>query len=190
MMRLQPLKLWTLVLDAKDRQCPAKTMCHPDYCPRAKGHFFRDGAAIEEMMQQDHWSPEAIRETADKHDLCPFEFSLSLAEIADVTICDYNYAFDPAVHIQRIFNRPGEVTLLVDEAHNLPDRARDMLSGHVDGRKIRKLRTAAGKLLGRSHDLYKSMTRMLNAIVDLPIEDGAAEGCLSDLPQSIDRAVQ
>lgn len=189
-MRRQPLHLWALTLDAKDKQCPDRTVCHPDFCPRAKGHFLRDSAAIEEMMLQDDWSPEAIRRMADKHNLCPFEFSLSLAEVADLTICDYNYALDPAVHIQRIFERTANVTLLIDEAHNLLHRVREMLSGAIDGPRIRKLRTVVGKAAGRKHPLYKAMTGMLNALTDLPVEEGAAEGMLAELPQSIDAAAE
>ena len=188
-MREQPLHLWTLTLDAKDKQCPEKTLCHPDCCPRAKGHFLRDHAAIEEMLQIDDWSPENIRAMADKHCLCPFEFALSLAEIADLTICDYNYALDPAVHIQRIFDQTGNVTLLIDEAHNLLSRVRDMLSGAVDGGRIRKLRTVVGKAAGRKHPLYKAMTEVLKALDDLPIpEDESTEGALEKLPTSLDNA--
>ena len=188
-MRQQPLHLWTLTLDAKDKQCPAKTLCHPDYCPRAKGHFLRDHAAIEEMLKTDDWSPEAIRTMAEKHCLCPFEFSLSLAEIADLTICDYNYALDPAVHIQRIFDQTGNVTLLIDEAHNLLSRVREMLSGTVDGGRIRRLRAIVGKTAGRRHPLYKAMTEVLKALDDLPIpEDDSTEGELQKLPTSLDNA--
>lgn len=188
-MRRQPLHLWTLTLDAKDKQCPAKTLCHPDYCPRAKGHFLRDFDAIDEMLQTDDWSPAHIREVADRHCICPFEFSLSLAELADLTICDYNYALDPAVHIQRIFDQTSDVTLLIDEAHNLLPRLRDMLSGYVDGGRIRKLRTVVGKAAGRRHALYKAMTEVLKALDDLPIpSDDTTEGELPKLPQSLDRA--
>jgi len=190
-MRRQPLHLWTLTLDAKDKQCPAPTMCHPDYCPRAKGHFLRDHAAIEELLHTDDWSPENIRTVAERHCVCPFELSLSLAELADLTICDYNYALDPAVHIQRIFDTTasGEVTLLIDEAHNLLPRVRDMLSGAVEGGRIRRLRTVLGKTAGRGHPLYKAMTGVLRALEDLPIPVSEAdEGELDKLPANFDHA--
>ncbi len=188
-MRKSPLHLWTLTLDAKDKQCPARTLCHPDYCPRAKGHFLRDHDAIAEMLQRDDWSPEAIREVADRYQVCPFEFSLSLAELADLIICDYNYALDPAVHIQRIFDHTPDVTLLIDEAHNLLPRVRDMLSGAVDGGRIRRLRTVVGKAAGRKHALYKAMTAVLRALEDLPLPaDDSREGALATIPQSLDRA--
>ncbi|MBE5803273.1 MAG: ATP-dependent DNA helicase [Clostridiales bacterium] len=187
-MRRQPLHLWTLTLNAKDKQCPEQTVCHPDFCPRAKGHFLRDGAAIEEIMREDDWSPENIRRVADKHNVCPFEFSLSLAEVADLTICDYNYALDPAVHIQRIFDRNADVTLLIDEAHNLLSRVREMLSGAIEGGRIRKLRTVVGKAAGRKHRLYKAMTDVLKALEDLPAEEDGEEGRLPAIPQSLDNA--
>ncbi len=187
-MRCQPLHLWSLTLDAKEKQCPEKTLCHPDYCPRAKGHFLRDAAAIDEMLAQDDWSPENIRRMADRHGLCPFEFSLSLAEIADLTVCDYNYALDPAVHIQRIFDVTRDVTLLIDEAHNLLPRVREMLSGAVDGGKIRRLRTVVGKAVGRKHALYQAMTAVLRAIDSLPIPEESREGELPKLPTAFDTA--
>lgn len=187
-LRRQPLRLWALTLDAKDKQCPGRTVCHPDWCPRAKGHFLRDSAAIEEMLTAEDWSPEAIRAMADKHDLCPFEFSLSLAEVADLTVCDYNYALDPAVHIQRIFDRTANVTLLIDEAHHLLHRVREMLSGTVDGGSIRRLRTVVGKTAGRRHPLYKAMTEVLKALDDLPVTEDAREGRLASAPQSLERA--
>ena len=190
LLRQRPLHLWTLVLDAKDRQCPHRTLCHPDFCPRAKGHFLRDAEAITELLTVDDWTPEVIREAAERHTLCPFELSLSLAELADLTVCDYNYALDPAVHIQRIFDRTNDVTLLIDEAHNLPDRLRDMLSGQVDASDIRRLRQALGRSRSRTHPLYKAMTRMLRALTDLPVPEGSMEGRLEELPQSVKQAVR
>lgn len=187
-MRRQTLHLWTLVIDAKERQCPTHTLCHPDYCERAKGHFLRDQKAIEEMLQTDEWSPEAIQAMAEKHSLCPFELTMSLAELADVVICDYNYALDPAVHIRRIFDTGRDVTLLVDEAHHLPDRLRDMLSGAIHGAALRRLRTVVGKSAGRKHPLYKAMTVVLRELEDLPLPPEGEEGVLFPLPQALETA--
>lgn len=187
-LRRQPLHLWTLTLDAKEKQCPEHTVCHPDWCPRARGHFLRDADAVNEMLAEDDWTPERIRRVADKHRLCPFEFSLSLAEIADLTICDYNYALDPAVHIQRIFDKTSDVTLLIDEAHHLLERTRDMLGGRIDGGLIKRLRTAVGKGVGRKHALYQAMSGMLRALEDLPAAEDEKAGTLEAIPQSVDDA--
>lgn len=188
LMRRQPLTLWVLTLDAKEKQCPLHAPCSPETCPRAQGHFLRAKDAMEEMLRTADWSPQFIRQVADAHQICPFEFSLALCEIADVTICDYNYALDPAVHIQRIFDHPVGVTLLIDEAHNLLPRVREMLSGQVDGGRLRKLRTAVGKCAGRKHPLYQALTAVLRALTDLPLPEDAEEGTLSSFPQSLDRA--
>lgn len=178
-------QLWVLTLDAKDKQCPHRTACHPDFCPRAKGHYLRDAAAIEEMLGLEEWTPSAIREAADRRLLCPFELSLSLTELADVTICDYNYALDPAVHIQRIFDKRDGTTLLIDEAHHLPDRLRGMLSGEVDGMRLRRLRTVVGQTAGRKHPLYQGMTQVLKALAGLPVPEAQSEGRLIRFPPAL-----
>ena len=185
----QPLRVWTLVLDAKEKQCPRKTLCDPAYCERARGHFLRDAAAIDELLGEKEWTPEVIRAAADRHQLCPFELSLSLCELADVTVCDYNYALDPAVHIQRIFDRESAVTLLIDEAHHLPERLRDMLSGEVNGGDLRRLRTLTGQALGRRHPLYQALTGLLRALEAIPAPEDEREGRLERLPEAIPAAV-
>ena len=184
-MRAQGMNLWVLTLNAKERQCPHPTVCHPDWCPRAKGHFLRDQDALLEMLRIQDWTGDAVRAMADKHLLCPFEFALSLAEMADVVICDYNYAFDPAVHIQRIFDRRGDVTLLVDEAHNLLSRTRDMLSSNLDGGALRRLRQGVGKAAGRRHPLYKALTELLRRLQEAAEELPEAEGRLMALPEKL-----
>lgn len=183
-MRAQGMNLWVLTLNAKERQCPHPTVCHPDWCPRARGHYLRDQEALLEMLHSQDWTGDAVRAMADKHLLCPFEFSLSLAELADVVICDYNYAFDPAVHIQRIFDRRGDVTLLVDEAHNLLGRAREMLSGKLDGAALRRLRQGIGKAAGRRHPLYKALTELLRRLNEAAPEPPGTEARLEALPRS------
>ena len=189
-MRSQHPALWTLVLDAKDKQCPGRTICHPDYCPRAKGHYLRDTEAIEELLRENDWTPERIREISEQYRLCPFELSLSLAELADLVICDYNYALDPAVHIQRIFDRQMPVTLLIDEAHNLLDRTREMLGGRLDTASLRLLRRAVGKIAGRKHALYTGLTKTLQALAGIPPEGRGAEGRLSEVPASLTHAAE
>lgn len=189
-MRRQGLELWVLTLDAKDRQCPSPTVCHPDWCPRARGHFLRDQAALTEMLRCQDWSGGNIGAVAQAHQLCPFEFSLALAELADVVICDYNYALDPAVHIQRVFDCRVDVTLLVDEAHNLLPRTREMLSGRVDGGALRQLRRAVGREAGRRHPLYLALTGLLHRLEDVLLPEGVAEGRVERLPSGLTGAVE
>lgn len=83
-----------MVLTAKETLCPAPTRCHPDFCPRAKGHYARQGKAIEELLcENETWTDEKIIRAADAHGLCPFELALALSELADVILMDLNYAF-------------------------------------------------------------------------------------------------
>lgn len=103
-----------------------------------------------------------IEQLAERHCLCPFELSLDLSEIADVVICDYNHAFDPRVKLKRFFLDGGDYALLVDEAHNLPDRARAMLSAELDQRDYESLRREVGKQLGRK-GLYKALGALIKA---------------------------
>lgn len=168
------LTLHALTLNAKEGLCPVGHLrCHPDHCERAKGHYLRQQAALEEALDFPNWDGSLVTALADKHQLCPFEFSLALCEIADLVICDYNYALDPQVRLSRIFDTTRNVTLLIDEAHNLPDRARDMLSGSLKAAELRAFRMEAGKLHRRTSPLYKACTAMLRLIEE---EDGEWDG--------------
>ena len=188
LMREKGLTARSVVLTAKEKCCPQEfKRCHPDHCPRAKGHFDREREALLHLMQQgDDWTTERIAQAADKYHVCPFELSLSLCEIADVVVCDYNYAFDPAVQLKRIFERGLRVTLLMDEAHNLPSRVRGMLSAQLSSRDIVLLRRESGKLHGRSHALYKAFKPLIDALRSMTEENFPAAQLHSLLSELID----
>lgn len=173
LMREKGLVLRSVMLTAKEKCCPQEfKRCHPDHCSRAKGHFDREREALLYLMQQsDDWTTERICQAADIFHVCPFELSLSLCEIADVVICDYNYAFDPAVRLQRIFERGLRVTLLIDEAHNLPSRVRGMLSAALSSQDIVLLRRESGKHHSRSHPLYKAFKPLIDMLRSVTQED-------------------
>jgi len=161
----QGLQAFSLTLYAKEKLCPMEELrCHPDHCPRAKGHYLSLGDALLEALKTFRWEWEEIVALAQAHTLCPFEFSLSLCEIADVVIGDYNYAFDPRVRLSRVFEMPWGVSLLVDEAHNLADRARDMLSGALSLPRLIAARREAGKAMGRTSPLYQAMTALIRLL--------------------------
>ncbi len=185
LMRKKGMHVRSLTLNAKEKQCPRFTRCHPDYCERAKGHFLRLPDALSEMMETTDWNGQAVLDMADKHLLCPFEFALSLTEIADVVICDYNYAFDPAARIKRIFEWRTDLTLLADESHNLASRTREMLSGLADGAYFRSYRTLLGKAAGRRVPLYKALTEVINKLRSIPFEEDAEEKEINSLPDGL-----
>ena len=134
-MRGHGMKLKSLTLTARDKICfnpSGLQSCDPDHCEYAIGYFDRINAAIEEIFRQDAFTRTAVEAVASKHKVCPFEFSLDLSLWADIIICDYNYVFDPRVFLKRFFlDRSGNYALLVDEAHNLVDRARAMFSADL-----------------------------------------------------------
>lgn len=131
-MRDNGLKIKSIALTAKEKICKTKeTQCNPDACPYAKGHFDRVNDCIYDMITNcDSFSREVISEYAEKYTVCPFEMGLDASLFADVIIGDYNYAFDPRAKLKRYFaeEKKGDYIFLVDEAHNLVDRAREMYS--------------------------------------------------------------
>lgn len=126
------MQLKSVILTAKDKICfLEETACNPVSCPYAKGHYDRINEAMYDLLTHvDNYTREAIEAYAEKYQVCPFEFCLDMSLFADAVICDYNYLFDPHVYLRRFFTEGvrGEYVFLVDEAHNLVERGRDMYS--------------------------------------------------------------
>lgn len=123
-----------VTITAKDKVCfKENTLCQKDYCEFANGYYDRINEAVLDIFSHETFINRAtIEEYARKHTLCPFEFSLDLAFVADAIICDYNYIFDPKVSLKRFFDEHKKNSvLLIDEAHNLVDRAREMFSAQL-----------------------------------------------------------
>ena len=135
-----------ITLTAKEKICFCEeTICNPDVCPYAKGHFDRVNDAVYELLTStDEMSREVLEEQARKWNVCPFEMALDVSQWVDAVICDYNYVFDPNAHLKRFFGDgvKGEYLFLIDEAHNLVERGRTMYSSSIckeDFLKIKKL---------------------------------------------------
>ena len=126
------LQMKSIVLTAKEKICFCEqTECNPDYCPYAKGHFDRvNNAVYDILISCDEMSRENIELYAQKHQVCPFEMSLDVSLWVDAVIGDYNYVFDPNAHLKRFFSegKKGKYLFLIDEAHNLVERGREMYS--------------------------------------------------------------
>lgn len=131
-LRKSGLHFRTVTLTAKEKICPCEeTICNPDKCKRAKGHFDRVNSAIYEVItNESSITREVIEKYADEYEVCPFEMSLDISNFMDGIICDYNYVFDPYAKLKRYFTEgiTGKYVFLVDEAHNLVERAREMYS--------------------------------------------------------------
>ena len=134
-LREQNLKFKVITLTAKEKICFCEeTSCNPDDCPYAKGHFDRVNDAVYELlMREDVMSREVLEAQARKHKVCPFEMALGVSTWVDGVICDYNYVFDPDARLRRFFAEGGAggYLFLIDEAHNLVERGRQMYSAEL-----------------------------------------------------------
>lgn len=147
----------TATITAKEKICfqdeDAVVECNPIACPYAKGHYDRINDAVYDIITHESViSRQVIEEYAKKHKVCPFEFCLDITYWVDGIICDYNYVFDPRVHLKRFFseNEKREFVFLVDEAHNLVDRGRQMFSASIlkeEILEIKKMLQGEGKRL-------------------------------------------
>ncbi len=154
LMRDRYLQCKSVTLTAREKICTLeKPDCNPKACPRAKGHFDRVNEAIYALLtSRDDFSRAAIEEYAEKYQVCPFEMGLDMSLFADVIIGDYNYVFDPHAYLRRFFGE-GEIRreylFLIDEAHNLVDRGREMYSAQLTKEKFLEVRRAVKGRMAR-----------------------------------------
>lgn len=129
-MRNQGLIVKSILLSPKEGMCTAgEDFCDSKFCKYADGYYSRLNAALEELYALDAIYPEDIRRTAQKHRICAHELQLDASNMCDVIICDYNHVFHPRIHLQRYFVASDFChTILIDEAHNMISRSRDMFS--------------------------------------------------------------
>lgn len=145
----QGLQTKTIEITSKDDICfLEKRDCDPEKCPFAKGFFDRLSIAMQDIFTNESlMTRDVIEAYARKHTICPFEFSLFVSYYVDLIICDYNYVFDPRIHLVRYFDDDTyKPKLLIDEAHNMIPRSRDMFSATLLKSDLITLRKAASKL--------------------------------------------
>lgn len=143
-LRNKALKMKSVVITAKEKICILeKPECNPEKCERAAGHYNRiNDCMYDLLMNEDEYDKNTVLEYAKKHKVCPFELSLDMSLFCDAVICDYNYLFDPHVYLKRFFSAgcKKESLFLIDEAHNLLDRGRDMYSAEIFKEDVLKLK--------------------------------------------------
>lgn len=172
-LRSRGLVFTAVTITAKEKLCPMeKAECNPEACPYAKDHFDRVNEAVFDIL---HLEQEMDRETvlryAEKYRVCPFEFCLDISSWTDGIICDYNYVFDPNVRLKRYFadGASGDYLFLVDEAHNLVARAREMYSASVykeDFQKVKRI------IKGKSPRLERQLDRCNKLLLSMKRECG------------------
>lgn len=167
-LRERGLRLKSVTLTAKEKLCICEeTDCNPESCPYAEGHFDRVNQAVYELLTEgpDDLNREVLLAHAHKHRVCPFEMSLDVSSWTDAVICDYNYVFDPNVRLKRFFSEgmKGEYLFLIDEAHNLVERGREMFSADLYKEEFLELkRRVRGRYRKLEHALEKCNRYLLD----------------------------
>ncbi|MBC1978282.1 ATP-dependent DNA helicase [Listeria marthii] len=178
-MRRKGLAARSVTITAKDKICFLdERKCEPDHCQFARGYYDRLNEGLFDMLQSEEAiTRTVVEEYARKYTLCPFELSLDVALFCDVIVCDYNYLFDPVVYLKRFFAEgPGKYTFLVDEVHNLVDRARSMYSATLRKSMVLQVKRGLDK---------KANKRLLNAINAMNKELIALNKKLTELGETI-----
>lgn len=161
----QGLKFKVVTLTAKEKICLCEeTDCNPDACPYAKGHFDRVNDAVFDMITGGRdISRETLEEQARKYRVCPFELSLDVSVWTDAVVCDYNYVFDPNAHLKRFFSESGDngYLFLIDEAHNLVERGREMYSAVLYKEDILEVRRAVKQMDSRLAKRLEETNRLM-----------------------------
>ena len=179
------LKIKAIDITAKRKICNAKQKnCNPDECPFAIGYFDRLKAATMDIFKkEDVYDSALILEISNKFKICAFEFSLYLSYFCDLVIADYNYVFDPKAHLIRYFEDDTYTPkVLVDEAHNLISRSKEMYSSELSEADIRLLRS---KLNGFKPSIRSDCNKALE-IFDSYRENLALKATIVDTKQNSD----
>jgi DNA excision repair protein ERCC-2 len=159
----------TAQIRAKEKMCANdRVLCHEDFCPYAKDYPAKmEKSAILDRLRANHahFDPDTVFAEAKREKVCPFEVQLELARRADAIVADYNYVFDPGAALGHL-DREGleSAILLVDEAHNLPDRARGIFSPELLETSFRDV---AGRLLLQSGELFEALTDIMEGAASL-----------------------
>ncbi|WP_270993656.1 ATP-dependent DNA helicase [Listeria seeligeri] len=167
-MRRKGLAARSVTITAKDKICFLdERKCEPDHCQFARGYYDRLNEALFDLLgQEEAITRTVVEQYARKYTLCPFELSLDVALFCDAIVCDYNYLFDPVVYLKRFFSEgPGKYTFLVDEVHNLVDRARSMFSVTLRKSLIMQVKRQLDKKLHKR--LWNAVNAMNKVMVSL-----------------------
>lgn len=166
-MRTQGLKLKSVTITAKEKICfLPKASCNPEECRYCKGYYDRLGPALMQALSLERMDRQEIEHIAQDHTLCPFELCLDISLWSDCIICDYNYAFDPSVYLRRFFDDEdeGNYVFLIDEAHNLVDRAREMFSAECGDYMYSALKKKMGKGMP---EVKRSLTKIIKILKEI-----------------------
>ncbi len=168
LLRGKGLSLCSVTLTAKEKLCIAERQeCMPEMCERARGHYDRVNEALFDLISHEkHITRQTIEAYAERYQVCPYELNLDASSFADLIVCDYNYVFDPNVCLKRYFGEggTGDYVFLVDEAHNLVERAREMYSAVLYEGTFQDIRR---RMKGKSRKVSAQLTRCVKQIEEI-----------------------
>ncbi|SFH30967.1 ATP-dependent DNA helicase [Modicisalibacter xianhensis] len=157
-----PLRV--LELTARDKACehPDKA-CHGDSCPLASGFYDRLPEARQAAIECGTLDRTELRDVALAHGICPYYLGQEMARWSDVVIGDYHYYFDvhAMLYALTVANQ-WRVGVLVDEAHNLVERARGMYTAQLDQAAVKAVSREAPSALNKALTRVDRQWRVLN----------------------------
>ncbi len=162
-----------IVLTAKTKSCLAEGNCMPTLCKYSEGCFDRMNEALWELVTNELViTPQVLSQYAEKYCVCPHELALDATYFCDVVIGDYNHLYDPQAALQRYFSVGGDYIALVDEAHNLPDRARDMYTARLSKSALSKAHRNLREAPKKVRRCFSSLSRILKKLATDMTEKG------------------
>jgi DNA excision repair protein ERCC-2 len=180
------------LLMAKEKVCfTPGAACNPDECPFAKDYYTKlPKIVLEALSSGQRFDPEYVGKLAKKYAVCPFELQLDLSLYSDVIICDYNYFFDPLVHLDRFFGPEADAShdlVLVDEAHNLIDRGRDMYSASLSAEACAWAKKSLRHW--KNPGLKTAISKLEKALRAFDLASSDASTSFVEIPKSIQSAL-
>ncbi|MFH1091707.1 MAG: helicase C-terminal domain-containing protein, partial [Pseudomonadota bacterium] len=178
-LRQNGLRIKSLTLTAKEKAClNGVVSCRGEDCGFARDYYDRLADALEELWPEDSLTRDTVERTSLSHQVCPFELARELMSEADVIICDYNHVLDPKAYLRRFFLEvKGRFTFLIDEAHNLAERAREMFSAEINPGSFRDL---ASRLKQDFPEVYSSLSKINKWLAAAKKKSQAAGGFLAE----------
>lgn len=176
----------SIVLASKEHMCQCeKQRCNPEDCPFAKDYYEKINAVIERMLMDEMCiDPDTVLRYALLYGVCPFECQLDLSLYCDVIICDYNYLFDPLVYLKRFFDASKTPYFaLIDEAHNLSERTKDMFTIALETSKLVSLQKAFRKF--RAVGMKRSLRKLISLMEELSQDAGEHTIVENDFPLAL-----
>lgn len=190
-MRGKGAVLYSSSLSSKESICLSKgSECNPDSCPFARHYYDKFEASRKEMLDSYiHFGESEILQMAEKHQICPFEFELDMSYDSDVIVADYNYFFDPFSHLERYFEDRESAKgmfLIVDESHNVIDRARKCYSASISLSEMKAAKKSLKGIHGKK--LSIRLTKLIKA-TETALCDFSSPLVLADFPESVEKAL-